>query len=70
MLRQHITQTVQLTRDKRPNLVLLWKKLQQLFEHFCIKLSTVPGLNHANEFLVFAERRKRRKRRVKGPLMK
>lgn len=48
--------------------MFLWKELQQLFEHFCVKLSTVAALNHGDEFLVFAERRE--KRRVKGALVK
>lgn len=40
--------------------MFLWKKLQQLFEHFCVKLSTVPALNHDDELLVFAERREKK----------
>lgn len=45
--------------------MFLWKKLQQLFEHFCVKLSAVPVLNHDDEFLVFAERREKKREKVK-----
>lgn len=45
--------------------MFLWEKLQQLFEHFCVKLSAVPALNHGDEFLVFAKRREKKKEKVK-----
>lgn len=45
--------------------MFLWKKLQQLFEHFCVKLSPVRALNHGNEFLVFADRTKKKREKVK-----
>lgn len=46
--------------------MFLRKQLQQLFEHFRIKLSTVPALDHGNKFIIFAVRRKGIK--ITGPI--
>lgn len=46
--------------------MFLWKKLQQLFENFCIKLGAVPALDHGNKFFIFAGRREGI--RIRGPI--